>query len=131
MADRPGRFVGSPILLSFLANERQAHGLTASARDDDLSPGGRLLDQLAEMCFRFLEADSDHSDKDTTPTLPKNQAAETVVSRGRADASQDAEINVFKRIRMVEQLRGSWNPLLSWLRDVQAWSLGGRTEMGE
>lgn len=22
----------------------------------------------------------------------------------------------------MDQLRGSWNPLLSWLRDVQAWS---------
>jgi hypothetical protein len=25
---------------------------------------------------------------------------------------------------MVDQLRTSWNPLVSWLRDVQAWSLG-------
>ncbi len=30
---------------------------------------------------------------------------------------------------MVEQLHGSWNLLLSWLRDVQAWSLAA--EVGE
>jgi hypothetical protein len=29
----------------------------------------------------------------------------------------------------MEQLRGSWNSLLVWLRDVQAWSLGA--EVGE
>jgi len=30
---------------------------------------------------------------------------------------------------MVDQLRGSWNSLLAWLRDVQAWSLAA--EVGE
>ena len=30
---------------------------------------------------------------------------------------------------MVDQLRGSWNSLLTWLRDVQAWSLAA--EVGE
>jgi len=29
---------------------------------------------------------------------------------------------------LVEQLRGSWNPLLSWLREVQAW--GQAAEVG-
>ena len=29
----------------------------------------------------------------------------------------------------MDQLRGSWNLLLSWLREVQAWSLA--TEVGE
>jgi len=30
---------------------------------------------------------------------------------------------------LVDQLRGSWNSLLAWLRDVQAWSLAA--EVGE
>jgi hypothetical protein len=30
---------------------------------------------------------------------------------------------------LVDQLRGSWNLLLSWLREVQAWSLAA--EVGE
>jgi hypothetical protein len=25
---------------------------------------------------------------------------------------------------MVDQLRASWNPLMAWLRDVQAWACG-------
>ena len=29
---------------------------------------------------------------------------------------------------MVDQLRSSWNPLLSWLREVQAW--GQAAEVG-
>jgi hypothetical protein len=29
---------------------------------------------------------------------------------------------------MVEQLRASWNPILSWLREVQAW--GQAAEVG-
>jgi len=27
------------------------------------------------------------------------------------------------RVKLVDQLRGSWNLLLSWLREVQAWGL--------
>lgn len=33
---------------------------------------------------------------------------------------------------LVDQLRTSWNPLVSWLRDVQAWGLAaGRLLLGE
>lgn len=45
------------------------------------------------------------------------------VSKEDAGASRDLELNVFQKILMVDQLRGSWNSLLTWLRDVQAWSL--------
>jgi len=36
--------------------------------------------------------------------------------------------NVFQRELMEEQIRASWNPLLAWLRDVQAW--GQAAEVG-
>jgi len=29
---------------------------------------------------------------------------------------------------MVDQLRASWNSLLSWLREVQAWGQGAEAE---
>jgi len=46
-----------------------------------------------------------------------------LVSQGNAEASRDAVANILKRILRVDQLRASWNSLLVWLRDVQAWSL--------
>src|SRR5215208_2078587 len=38
----------------------EADRRTVVARDDDVLARGRLLDQLAEMLFRFLAADLDH-----------------------------------------------------------------------
>jgi hypothetical protein len=48
--------------------------------------------------------------------------------RGTDDFRDTAE-NIFQEILRVDQLRESWNLLLSWLRDVQAWSLAA--EVGE
>jgi len=51
------------------------------------------------------------------------------VPQGNAEALRDTVENIFQGILRVDQLRGSWNLLLSWLRDVQAWSLA--VEVGE
>ena len=51
------------------------------------------------------------------------------VPQGNAESFRDAVTNIFEKILRMDQLRGSWNLLLSWLRDVQAWSLAA--EVGE
>jgi hypothetical protein len=43
-------------------------------------------------------------------------------ARSGAERLPQSGLSILKKL-MVEQLRASWNPLLSWLRDVQAWSL--------
>lgn len=67
MSDRLGWLKSSLVLLLARWNEQETHRRTAGVRDDDLSSRGRLLDEVAEMSFRFFEADSDHEHKDTTP----------------------------------------------------------------
>lgn len=39
-----------------------------------------------------------------------------------------ADASLIQRVSRVDQLRGSWNLLLSWLREVQAWGQGAEAE---
>jgi len=58
MSDRLGG-VARALSLLLPRNERESHCRAAGARDDDLLSRGRLLDQLAKMSFRGLEAHLD------------------------------------------------------------------------
>jgi|GEM_PF-3809483 len=67
MSDRLGWLKSFLVLLLARWNEQETHRRTAGVRDDDLSSRDRLLDEVAEMSFCFLEADFDHEHKNTTP----------------------------------------------------------------